>query len=353
MSWFNRRQSVVLGIDISTVAIKLLELSRSGTRYRVDSYAVAPLPQDAITEKNRENIEVIANTIKVAVEQSGTKTKNACVAVAASSVVTKVISMPALLTENEMEEQILVEVDQSVAYALDAVSFDFEVQQKTENNPDKVDVLLVASRRENIEDRIEVLEKAGLKAKIVDIEAFAMENAFLLLADQLSVAMKDQTIAIVDMGATMTTLHVVHQCRTVYTKEQRLGGKQLTEEIQRRYDLSYEQAGLAKKRGRVPDNDISDLVDPFKEAMVRQITRSLQFFSSSSANRKVDAIVLAGGCSSMPGFKNLVEQNFNIPAFVSNPFINMELSNKVKPQNLTNDAPAMMIACGLALRSFD
>jgi len=353
MSWFSRGQSAVLGIDISTAAIKLLELTRSGARYRVESYSVSPLPQDAVIDKNIANIDVIANAIKLAVKQSGTKTKQACVAVAGSSVMTKVISMPSSLADDEMEEQILVEADQYVPYSLDEVNLDFEVQGPTENNSEMVDVLLAASRRENVEDRVEALEKAGLKTKVVDVEAFAMENAFALLSDQLPDSIENQTIAIADIGATMSTLNVIHDGRTVYTREQGFGGKQLTEEIQRRYGLSYEEAGLAKRHGGLPDNYITDVLDPFKKAMVQQIARSLQFFVSSSANRGVDSIVLAGGCSSIAGLEKLVEQNLGIQAYVANPFINMTLSNRVKPQSLSNDAPSMMIACGLALRSFD
>jgi len=353
MSWFDRGNSTVLGIDISTAAIKLLELSRAGARYKVESYSVAPLPPDAVVDKNIANIDVIADAIKLAVKQSGTRTKDACVAVAGSSVMTKVITVPGSLNEDEMEEQILVEADQYVPYSLDEVNLDFEVLDVSEDNPEMVNVLLAASRRENVEDRVEAIEKAGLKAKIVDVEAFSMENAFSLLADQLPDAIDNQTIAIADIGASMSTLNVLHECRTVYTREQGFGGKQLTEEIQRRYGLSYEEAGLAKRHGGLPDNYVTDVLEPFKKAMVQQIARSLQFFVSSSANRGIDSIILAGGCSSISGLEKLVEQNLGIPAYVANPFINMALSNRIKPQSLSNDAPAMMIACGLALRSFD
>lgn len=353
MSWFNKGQSAVLGIDISTAAIKILELSRTGVRYRVESYAVSPLPQDAVVDKTITNTDIIAEAIKAAIKQAGTKTKNACVAVAGSSVMTKVISMPASLSEDEMEEQILVEADQYVPYSLDEVNLDFEVQGVSENNPEMVDVLLAASRRENVEDRMEALEKAGLKAAIVDVEAFAMENAFSVLSDLLPEGLNNQTIASVDIGATMSTLNVIHNSRTVYTREQGFGGKQLTEEIQRRYGLSYEEAGLAKKHGGLPDNYITDVLDPFKKAVVQQISRSLQFFESSSVNKSVNCIVLAGGCASIAGLDKIVEEDLGISTYIANPFINMALSNKVKPQNLSNDAPSMMIACGLALRSFD
>ncbi|MFI3136723.1 MAG: pilus assembly protein PilM [Methylococcaceae bacterium] len=353
MNWFNRKQNAVLGVDISTAAIKLLELSRDGERYRVESYAVAALPQDAVVDKNIANVEIIAETLKKVVKHSGTKLKNACVAVAGSSVMTKIIPMPASYSEDEIEQQILVEADQYVPFSLDEVSLDFEVQGINERDHDVMDVLLAASRRENVEDRVEALNLAGLKAKIVDVEAFAMENAFVLLPNQLPDAMEGQTIAIADIGATMATLNVLHNYRTVYTREQRFGGKQLTEEIQRRYGLSYEEAGMAKRHGGLPDNYESDVLEPFKRSMVQQIARSLQFFVSSSVNRNVSCVVLAGGCASIAGLEKLVEQELGIKAFVANPFVNMALSSRIKPQGLSNDAPAFMVACGLALRSFD
>jgi type IV pilus assembly protein PilM len=353
MNLFSSKNIPVLGIDISTSAVKLLELSKTGPRFRVESYAVAPVPKDVIVDKNIKNVELIAEAIKIALRQSGTRLKHACVAVAGSSVMTRTIAMPASMSADEMEEQILIEADQYIPYSLDEVRLDFEIQGQNEANPEMVNVLLAASRKEIVDDRVEVLTKAGLKAKIVDVEAFAMENAFTLLADQLPDAVEGQTIAIADIGATMTTLNVLHDCKTIYTREQGFGGRQLTEEIQRRYGLSHEEAGLAKKHGGLPDNYITDVLDPFRKAMIQQISRALQFFVSSSANRGVDNIVLAGGCASIPGLEKMVEQTLGIPAFVANPFINMALSNRVKPQNLNNDAPSMMIACGLALRSFD
>jgi type IV pilus assembly protein PilM len=353
MSWFNKNQNAVLGIDISTAAVKLLELSRVAARYRVECFSVAPLPQDAIIDKNIANVDVIAEAIKVALKQSGSKLKQAAVAVTGSAVMTKGITMPATLSDAEMEEQIMVEADQYVPYSLDEVNLDFEVQGINENNPQLVDVLLAASRKENVDDRVEALAKAGLKAKIVDVEAFAMENAFALLAHQFADSVEGKTIAIADIGATMATLNVLHNGRTIYTREQGFGGKQLTEEIQRRYGLSYEEAGLAKRHGGLPDNYITDVLDPFKRAMVQQIQRSLQFFVSSSANRGIDSMILAGGCASIQGIEKLVEQSLSVPVYIANPFVSMSLSNKVKPQALSNDASAMMIACGLALRSFD
>jgi len=353
MSWFNRKQDAVLSIDISTAAVKLLELSRIGAQYRVESFAVVSLPKDAVIDKNITNVNVIADTIKVALKKSGSKLKQAAVAVSESAVMTKIITMPASLTDDEMEGQIMIEADQYVPYSLDDINFDFEVLRINEKNPQMVDVLLVASRRENVDDRVEALLQAGLKASIVDVEAYAMENAFSLLSGQFSDSIADQTIAIADIGSTMASLTVLHEGGVVYTRGQGFGGKQLTEEIQRRYGLSYEEAGLAKRQGGLPDNYIVDVLEPFKRTMVQQIQRSLQFFVSSSANRGIDGIVLAGGCALIPGIDRLIEKSLSVPVYIANPFNNMTLSNKINPQALIDDAPTMMIACGLALRGFD
>ena len=151
----------------------------------------------------------------------------------------------------------------------------------------------------------------------------------------------------------MTTLNILYNCHTIYTREQIFGGKQLTEEIQRRYGLTYEQADLAKKTGGLPDNYTADVLEPFKKAMVQQIQRSIQFFVSSTANRHIDNLVLAGGCASIVGIDKLTQQATKVPVVIANPFINMTLSNKIKPLALSNQSSAMLIACGLALRSFD
>jgi type IV pilus assembly protein PilM len=252
-----------------------------------------------------------------------------------------------------MEEQINAEADQYIPYPLDEVAIDFEVQGLSDRNPDQVQVLLAACRRENVDIRLSVLEAAGLKAEIVDVEAFAMERAFEPIASQLDGGGKDQIVAIVDIGATMTTVSVLNDGKTIYTREQLFGGKQLTEEIQRRYGLSLEEAGVAKKQGGLPDDYDLEVLKPFKEAVVQQVMRSLQFFYSSSQFHEVDYIVLAGGTASIDGLAQLVQEKIGTRTIIANPFLNMPLSSKVNQNALSNDAPALMIACGLAMRSFD
>ena len=353
MSFFRRNNPNVLGIDVSSSAVKLIELSKHGSRYRVESYAVAPLPENAVIDNNFADIDAIGETIGLVVERSGTKLKQAAVSVSGSAVITKIVTIPRPETDDELEAQVELVADQYIPYALEEVNLDFSVIGQNEKNAGMIDVQLAASRRENIDDRVAVLDLAGLKAKIVDVEAYSLENAYGLLHGALPDYGPDATIAIADTGSTVTTLNIIHKNKVIYSREQGFGGKQLTEEIQRRYGLSYEEAGMAKKHGGLPDSYISEVLDPFKDVMCQQIGRSLQFFFSSSSQHSVDQIILSGGTSSLPGIDALLEEKLGTPAIVANPFSHMTLAAKVKAQALSNDAPAMMIATGLALRSFD
>ncbi len=354
-SFLNKGPNTMLGLDISSTSVKLLELSRSGGKYRVESYGVEPLPENAVVEKNIADVEGVGEAISRLVARAKTKVKQAAVAVAGSAVITKTIEMPANLSEDEMENQLQVEADQYIPYPLDEVALDFEVLGPSPRSEDQVEVLLAACRRENVEMRQAAVEIAGLKAKVVDIEAHCMQRAFNLVRAQFmdETGDDDQIIAIIDIGATMTTLSVLTDSGTPYTREQLFGGKQLTEEIQRRYSLSVEEAGLAKKQGGLPDDYESEVLQPFKEAVVQQVTRSLQFFYSSSAYDDVDHIILAGGTASIEGLAAMVSAKLGTPTSMANPFVNMSMSSKVNEVNLGNDAPALMIACGLAMRSFD
>ncbi len=352
LGFLERKAKPVLGLDISSTSIKLLELSRQGDRFRVESYAVKSLPPNAVVEKNINEVEAVGEVLKTLVQQSKTKLKDAAVAVAGSAVITKLIEMPAGMSEDVLETQISLEADQYIPYPLEEVAIDFEIQGPSEANPDQIDVLLAACRRENVDLRVAALELAGLKPKVVDVEAYTIERAFQLIAEQLE-DQDDQVVAILDIGATMTTLSVLVGGKTVYTREQLFGGKQLTEEIQRRYGLSVEEAGLAKKQGGLPDDYEEEVLEPFKDSVVQQVTRSLQFFFSSSQYNDVDHIVLAGGVASLNGLSDLISEKLGTEVSVANPFANMSVASRVNSAALANDAPSLMIAAGLAMRSFD
>ena len=346
------RQGSRVGIDISSTTIKLLELSESNGGYRVEAYSVASLPQGAVFEKNINNVGEVATAIQSVMHQSRSRATEVVAAVAGSSVINKIIAMPAGLTEEELETQIALEADQYIPYPLEEVALDFEVQGPTPGRDDQVDVLLAACRRETIDSRIEALELAGLTAKVIDVEAYSMERAYELIRPVAGVD-PAATVAVVDIGATMTTLSVLNQGENAYTREQTFGGKQLTDEIMRRYGLPLREAGLAKKQGGLPDGYEEEVLTPFKEAVVQQVGRSLQFFYSSSSFNSVDHIFLAGGVAATDGLASLVQNRLATPTTIANPFANMSMSPRVNAVALSGDAPAMMVAAGLALRAID
>ena len=345
-----KKSQPILGIDISATAIKLLELSGRGNKYRVESYAVESLPPDSVSEKTINDIEQVGEAIGRAVKKAGTKTKQAAVAVAGSSVITKMITMPAGLSDDELENQIQVEADQYIPFPLEEVAMDFEVIGPADDNPERVNVLLAASRSEIVDNVVAAVDLAGLSAKVVDIESFAIENAINLIAQDLPSDSSNEVIAIADVGSNITTFSVLENMKTIYSREEAFGGAQLTEEIQRRYGLSFEEAGLAKRQGGLPDNYGPEVLEPFKENMASQIGRALQFFYASSQISEIDQLILAGGCASIPGIAEMVNDRLSVSAHVANPFANMSVASKIPTNSLTNDAPAMMISCGLALR---
>ena len=350
--FFAKPSKPMLGMDISSSAVKLIELSKTGDSFKVEAYQVLPLPPNTIVDKNIADLDALSETIAAVVKRSGTKLTDIVSAVSSSSVITKEIELPAGLTELQMEMQIEVEADQYIPYPMEEVAFDFDVLGEVENNPDLVRVLLAACRQENVEHRRQALEMAGFNPKVIDVESFAVERAYKLIEGQLD-EVSDQVVAIADIGASVFSFTVLVDGKIIYSREQQFGGKQLTEEIQRRYGLSWEEAGEAKRKGGLPEDYATEVLAPFKESLVQHITRSLQFFYSSSHFNYVDQLFLAGGVSALEGLVDEVEQVIGLPTAVANPFANMQLHKSINPTALANDAPAMLLAVGLAMRSFD
>lgn len=349
---FRRKVSPsLLGLDISSTSVKLLELSVQDGRYRVESYGVEPLPSNAVVEKNIADVEGVGEAIERLVVRCRPHARAAAVAVAGSAVITKIIDMDADMNDDERETQIRLDADQYIPYPLGEVNLDFEVMGPSAKAANRVDVLLAASRSENIEQRVDALQIGGLSTRVVDVEAYAIERAFKLII--ASLPGNPEVVAIVDIGHTMTTLSVLREEKIIYTREQLFGGKQLTEDIQRRYGLSFEDAGRSKKEGNLPDDYEPEVLMPFMESVVQQVTRSLQFFFSSSQYNDVDHILLAGGSATIPGLARMIQEKLGNRVTLANPFTEMHFAPQIDTGAIENDAPSLLIACGLALRSFD
>jgi len=350
----SRAKKIVVGLDITTSSIKLIELTASGSGYRVESYAAEATPANAINEKAIVDADAVGEAIRRAVKRSGTKIKDVAFAISGDAVITKVIQMPSNLGYRDLEGPVELQADQYIPFPMEEVSFDFEVVGETDRDPDMQDILLVATRTENVDQRQVAVESAGLEARVVDVEAFAVENACQLLAHQMIDNGEGKFIAIVDFGASSTTFSVLKDLKVIYTRDFAFGGQQLTEEIMRTYGLSVEDAGRAKKEGGLPSNYQPEVLDAFIDDMSQQVSRSLQFFLASGSDREQpDQILVCGGCANIPGVADVIGSRVGIPTEIGDPLGQMKLSTKAKAQGVRSDATALLTACGLALRSFD
>jgi type IV pilus assembly protein PilM len=343
----------VLGLDITPSSIKLVELSLSGGQYSVDSYAAEPAPHNAMNEKAVVDADAIGEAISRAVRRANVRTKEVAIAISGDAAITKVIQMPRNLKEAELEAQVEMQADQYIPFPMDEVAYDFEVLGTSEKDPESVDVLLVATRSENVEQRRAAVAAAGLTARIVDVESFALENACRLMTHQMPDGGIDRSIAVADFGASTTTFSVLRNLKVVYTRAFNFGGNQLTEEIMRTYGLSLEEASRSKKEGGLPANYQADVLDPFIDDMTQQISRSLQFYLASGSGREPpEKILLCGGCANISGVADVVQSRIGVSAEKGDPLGQMKLSARIR-QQVQRDATALLTACGLALRSFD
>ena len=352
--FFNESTPSLIGVDISTSAVKMVELSSSGKgSYRLEGYSVAAIPKDAIVDGNVTGLEQVSDAIKLAWKILGSREKRAALALPSALVITKKMLMAADLRETDMEVQVEAEANQYIPFPLDEVNIDFQVIGPAPNNPDEVEVLIAAARKEKIEDRVAAAEDAGLKVTVVDVDTYATEAAYSLVSSQLPNAGNDQTVMVVDIGAAMMHINVLHDNSSVYTREQAFGGAQLTQEIQRRFGLSVEEAEIAKRKGGLPDSYDNEVLQPFVQSLSTEVARALQFFTSSTQYNRVDHIVLAGGCAAIKGVEVMVQDRTQVNTIVANAFQSMSLGIRVKQQQLAVDAPALLIACGLAMRGVD
>jgi type IV pilus assembly protein PilM len=351
---FTPKVPPLLGIDLSSSAVKMVELADAGKNARrVERYAVESLPKDSVLDGNIANLEAVAETVRRAWKKLDTRTKNVAMALPTSAVITKKIICPAGLREEELEIQVESEANQYIPFALDEVNLDFQVLGPAPSGAAEVEVLIAASRKEKVEDRVAVAEAAGLKALVMDVDSYAMQSAFDLVRQQLPNEGADQNVAVVDLGASVMNITVLRNDQAVFAREQGFGGHQLTHDIAKHYGLSSEEAENAKRSGGLPDSYQVEVLRPFMENAATEIQRAMQFFFTSTQYNSLDHILLTGGTSTLPGFEDLVSSRLRVNAMVANPFANMSISSRVQLKKLLADAPALMIACGLAMRRFD
>jgi type IV pilus assembly protein PilM len=341
-------------MDISSSSVKMVELSDAGRgNPRVERYSIEALPKDAVLDGNIANLDAVVDAVQRGWKRMSTRTKNVALALPTAAVITKKIIVQAGLRDEELEVQVETEANQYIPFALEEVNLDFQVIGPSPSGPEEMEVLIAASRKEKVEDRIAVAEASGLKAVVMDVESYAVQASFELIQQQLPDHGKDQNIALVDLGANVTNITVLRNDQTVYTREQAFGGSQLTQDIMRHYGMSQEEAEAAKRSGGLPENYEAEVLRPFMENAALEVQRAMQFFFTSTQYTSVEHILLTGGSAVIPGLDETVQSRTQINTLVANPFANMAISPRVPLKKLVSDAPSLMVACGLAMRRFD
>jgi type IV pilus assembly protein PilM len=352
---FTAKAPPLFGLDISSSSVKMLELveNAKGGGYRVERYAIEPLPRDCVVDGNINNLEAVTESVRRAHSRMGTRTKHVAMAVPSGAVISKKIIVSAALREQELEVQVESEANQYIPFALEEVNLDFQILGPSPTNPEEQEVLIAATRKEKVEDRVAVADSAGLKALVMDVESFAQQTALSLVVQALPNGGTDQNVAVVDVGANVMQVAVLRNDQSIYTREQAFGGNQLTQDIVSRYGMTPEEAENAKRSGGLPDDFEAEVMKPFMENLSMEVQRALQFFFTSTQYHAVDHILLAGGSAVIPGLDEVVHTRTQVPTSVANPFSLMQASPKLQLKRLMADAPSLIVACGLAMRRFD
>lgn len=339
----------MVGLDISTSGVRLVELADAGKGIvRLERYATEALPRGAVVDGNIENMDQVAEAVRRVWKKSGTRARHVALGMPPAAVITKKIILPAGLSEDQLEVQVESEASQYIPFALDEVSLDFDVIGPAPNSLDDMEVMLAAARREKVEDRVAIAEAAGLTATVMDIESYAARSAL----EHAALPRQDQIVALFQIGAHATHVSVLLNGEAVYEREQPFGGNALTQDIVRSYGMAFEEAETRKKAGDLPENYRADVLAPFLESAALEITRAIQFFYTSTPYTRIDGLYLAGGCALLPGILDIVASRTRLPVNLAAPFEGMQLGSGVREHQLRQDAPAYLVACGLALRRF-
>ena len=352
-SLFSRQAAPLLGLDISSSSVKLVELGRQkdGT-YVLERCAIEPLERGWITDGNVEKFDEVAAAMRRVVKKSGTRARNVAMALPPSAVITKKIVLPGGMTEQELEVQVEAEANQYIPFSLDEVSLDFCVIGPSATSAGDVEVLLAASRKEKVQDRQGLAEAAGLKPVIIDVESYASRLAAGRLIRGLPTEGQDTMVALFEVGAFTTAMQVIRNDEVLYDRDQAFGGAQLTQLIVRQYGFSLEEAESKKRNGDLPEDNDNGVLKPNVNSKTQENARALQFFFTSTPHNRVDYIMLAGGSAALPGLSDAVTAQTSFPCSLANPFEGMNIGEGVREKKMRREAPSYLTSCGLAMRRF-
>lgn len=338
------KKKSTLGIDISSSSIKILQLSHHEFDYCVEQYASHPLFAVGM------GIKDIAAVIKKLISSNAFTSQSIVVAVPNSSTISKVIQINQETTENELESLVLLEAEQSIPYPLDEINLDYAVLGPSSIKLGLRDLLIIASRAENVNIRVEAPKLAGLEVNVVDVESYAIERAAQLIKSQLPSDGENKLVAIIDFGSSHTRCFLLHNLKVISSLEEDYGENRLINDVMRHYGVSHQDARQAIEENSLFDDYQTHVLSPFIKNISLQVKRTLQFFYSSSEYSSVDQLVIAGGVARYPGISQLLEDNLGLPTIIANPMETLRFHPSVDRELLLSESPNLMMVCGLALR---
>jgi type IV pilus assembly protein PilM len=347
MIWGKKKD--IIGLDIGCSSIKLVELKEDKNGYKLQNLAISPLPPEVIVDGALMDSVTIIDTIRDVIGNTKTKTKDVVISVSGHSVIVKKISLP-FMTEAELEESIQWEAERYIPFDINDVNIDFQIYGSSSENPEIMDVVLVAAKKDIINDYVSVIMESGLNPVIIDIDSFALENMLAINYEMV----KDETIAIANVGASITNINIIRNNISSFTRDIFKGGNQITEEIQRQMHVDHEEAEKIKTGTKVDLSSqpiIQNVLKAASESLATEIGNSLDFFQSTTTYEKIAKLYLSGGGSKIKDFDILLQQQIGIPVEVVNPFKKIEYSGKnFDLEYLREIGPIMAVGVGLASR---
>jgi len=347
------RSKSLLGIDIGSHSIKMLELVRSGSSCKLVRFAYMPLPPEAIVQGSFMNAPAISDAIRDAYQESGFKAKDVAASVSGHSVIVKRISLPSQ-SSDELAETIRWEAEQYIPFDINEVHLDYQILQAATVD-DQMDVLLVAAKKDLIDDYTSVITESGLNLAVMDVDAFALGNMYEFNHE----IGNEGAVALVNIGASVININVITNQIPIFTRDITSGGNQYTEEVQKSLGISFEEAEQIKIGGSdesgtdVVPQEVEDAMREVSETLIGEIQRSLEFYRATTSDIPITRVALAGGSAHVPGLDKLFQERIEVPFELVDPLARVDIGSSVDEGLVKELGPALGVAIGLGLRRTD
>lgn len=342
------RSKGIMGLDVGSRYIKAVQLKDVKTGYQIERFSITPLPPDLIVDGSIIDSPRVVDAIRGLISDAGIKAKDAAIAISGhSSVIIKRISLP-LMTEEELNESIKFEAEQYVPFDIEDVNLDFQILGAAEE-PDKMDVIIVAVKKDKINEYVSVVKEAGINPVIVDVDVFALANLY-----EINYEVKQgENVALVNVGASTINMNILNSGISVFTRYSPVGSNLHTEALQRECSVSYNDAEKLK-RGEsidgVSQEDIAPVLNSASEDIITEVSRSFDYYRGATNEYGVQEIILSGGCALIKDFATLLSEKIGIGVRIVEPFKNINIPEGIDKGYLKKVGPVAVVAMGLALR---